>query len=466
MVSVAKTEIIIVSPWIKQKTLKKIIDAVNPNENISWKILTRGNHDDFCVGSSDIAAFKLMIENSSIELRAIKQLHTKVYVVDNVLSLVTSANLTVSGMEINPEVGVASYDPDEISEIIEEINKWFDDAILLDKAWLKEEQKMLLEFNENNLADPPIDITTYQYIEPDNKKTVKGQYRDLPLPEDWKPLLDRLKEIDIPDQIEYLQVNDLIPAFVEFFEYVRGRHGGERLQKFLINRFFNKQSLDSVGDDKVSRERVSQKIGNRKDLPGNIWGSTEGEKFAKQVSSFLNNAIGKTDLRVSNILSSTKLEALGLSDLDLSQFIGGMIKKKIIIGSYHVEITPTNQLLVCNREIYSVLKKLDQIFHDDYREFMDLEKLCRLGELEKVVDLWFHPGFKVFKYIYLTSVRVREQRNRNVKAERRLFGLFAIGNQAADQIDQKIGRAAMTRMFNLRDILELVNDSLNDRAFT
>jgi hypothetical protein len=51
-----------------------------------------------------------------------------------------------------------------------------------------------------------------------------------------------------------------------------------------------------------------------------------------------------------------------------------------------------------------------------------------------------------------------------VKADGRFFWLFAIGNQAANQIDEEIGGAAMTGMFNLRDILELVNDSLDDRA--
>lgn len=42
--------------------------------------------------------------------------------------------------------------------------------------------------------------------------------------------------------------------------------------------------------------------------------------------------------------------------------------------------------------------------------------------------------------------------------ERRLLGLPSVGNQPSDKIDDKVGPAAMTGMFNLRDILELVND--------
>ena len=77
MVSVAKKEIIIVSPWIKFKTLQKIIEATKSNGNINWKVLTRSNHDDFCVGSSDIEAFELMIENSSFDFKGNKTIACK-----------------------------------------------------------------------------------------------------------------------------------------------------------------------------------------------------------------------------------------------------------------------------------------------------------------------------------------------------------------------------------------------------
>jgi hypothetical protein len=50
MVSSAQKEIIIVSPWIKYTTLQKVFKAVNPNVNISWKVLTRSNHEDFLKG--------------------------------------------------------------------------------------------------------------------------------------------------------------------------------------------------------------------------------------------------------------------------------------------------------------------------------------------------------------------------------------------------------------------------------
>ncbi len=43
---------------------------------------------------------------------------------------------------------------------------------------------------------------------------------------------------------------------------------------------------------------------------------------------------------------------------------------------------------------------------------------------------------------------------------------MAISDQAADEIDQKVDRAAVTRVLDLRDILELVDDRFDDGAFT
>ena len=46
-----------------------------------------------------------------------------------------------------------------------------------------------------------------------------------------------------------------------------------------------------------------------------------------------------------------------------------------------------------------------------------------------------------------------------------LFVLMAVSNQPSDEMDDKIGWAAVTRMLNLRDILDLVDDRLNDGPF-
>lgn len=46
-----------------------------------------------------------------------------------------------------------------------------------------------------------------------------------------------------------------------------------------------------------------------------------------------------------------------------------------------------------------------------------------------------------------------------------LFVLMTVGKEPSDQMDDKIGRAAVTRVLNLRNILELIDDGLNDGSF-
>ena len=47
-----------------------------------------------------------------------------------------------------------------------------------------------------------------------------------------------------------------------------------------------------------------------------------------------------------------------------------------------------------------------------------------------------------------------------------LFVLMAVSNEPSNQMDDKIGWAAVTRMLDLRNVLELVNDGLDDGPFT
>jgi len=50
--------------------------------------------------------------------------------------------------------------------------------------------------------------------------------------------------------------------------------------------------------------------------------------------------------------------------------------------------------------------------------------------------------------------------------ERWLLGLPSLSNQPGDKTDVRVGWAPVTGMFNLRDILELVNDGPDDETLT
>ena len=405
MVSNAKNEIIIVSPWIKVTTMQKIINATNQKENIKWKVLSRADHEDFYLEASDIEAFKIMIENKSFDVRAIKQLHAKFYIVDDILCLLTSANLTVSGMEINKEAGIVFNDSSELRILLDEFKSWFNQAKLLDKSWLVKEQKKL---SETRIRKPvgkeiPFDPSDYHHPDLGNGSKPDGKYRELPLPKIWIPTLDSLKEIENTD-FNHSTISDLISSVDIFYKYVGTRYSGKRTQKFLLDWFVHKKPLVEIGNEfHIERERISQIIGKRKRKPDNIWNSLEGNAAICEISLFLSNATERAELTLSTVLSSTRIQPLDLSQLDLCKFVCGMIDNKIVNGNYLAKITSTNQLLIYDLEIYEILKKMDRIYQKDYQRFMDFKEYCQLGELGNITDAWFNPELKLFKNLYLTK---------------------------------------------------------------
>ena len=48
----------------------------------------------------------------------------------------------------------------------------------------------------------------------------------------------------------------------------------------------------------------------------------------------------------------------------------------------------------------------------------------------------------------------------------RFLGLVTIGDEAAEEIDEEVGRTAVAGMFDLRDVLELIEDRFDNGPFT
>lgn len=54
---------------------------------------------------------------------------------------------------------------------------------------------------------------------------------------------------------------------------------------------------------------------------------------------------------------------------------------------------------------------------------------------------------------------------REIKGKGRFGRLMRVGDETTNEIDHEVGHTAMTGMFDLGDILELINDGLQDAAF-
>ncbi|MEK4284199.1 phospholipase D-like domain-containing protein [Ureibacillus sp. FSL K6-0165] len=73
------------------------------NKNLYCKIITRFERKAFIEKSSSLEALKLLIENN-VQILALKDLHSKVYLIDGEKCFVGSANFTTKGLTTNHEL--------------------------------------------------------------------------------------------------------------------------------------------------------------------------------------------------------------------------------------------------------------------------------------------------------------------------------------------------------------------------
>ena len=104
----------IVSPFIKLGPVSRLLSLGRPE---SVRVITRFNLNDFASGVSDPGALRLLLQKGG-SIRGIRHLHAKLYLFGSRRVIVTSANLTDSGLRRNAEFGVVSGDPAAITSCI------------------------------------------------------------------------------------------------------------------------------------------------------------------------------------------------------------------------------------------------------------------------------------------------------------------------------------------------------------
>lgn len=109
----------LICPFIKTGTIARLLRAARPR---SLRVITRFNLADFAGGVSDLGALRLILEHGG-EVRGVRNLHAKVYVLGSTRAIVTSANLTDAGLMRNHEFGFIADD----RSIINRCSSYFED---------------------------------------------------------------------------------------------------------------------------------------------------------------------------------------------------------------------------------------------------------------------------------------------------------------------------------------------------
>ena len=108
----------IICPFIKQRAAERLLRRGRPK---TIQVITRFNLCDFCSGVSDTTALKRLLENGA-QIRGVRWLHAKLYLIGQQRAIVTSANLTDAALLRNHEFGFVA----EEESIVAQCREYFD----------------------------------------------------------------------------------------------------------------------------------------------------------------------------------------------------------------------------------------------------------------------------------------------------------------------------------------------------
>ena len=107
------SRILIGSPYVNDGIIK-LTDMIS--DSVSRTLVTRTDLRDFAFGSSNLDTL-CTLSREGVVVRSLSNLHAKMYIFDDTVALVTSANATTSGMWRNLECGLSTEDKQMVKKL-------------------------------------------------------------------------------------------------------------------------------------------------------------------------------------------------------------------------------------------------------------------------------------------------------------------------------------------------------------
>lgn len=128
LINSVQSELLIASPFISKRPVEQIVEIVQSKQSshcVSISILTNLAVNNLLSGSLDITALVYLVETiPGSTVTYLPNLHAKIYIADTKAAVVTSANLTNSGMAGNYEYGVLLQDPSLVRQVRTDLTKY------------------------------------------------------------------------------------------------------------------------------------------------------------------------------------------------------------------------------------------------------------------------------------------------------------------------------------------------------
>lgn len=126
LVERSSKSIYICSPYIKYDIVREIYN--HKAGMVDLKVLTNINLASFYKGASDVNAIELFLSNGH-KANNFPHLHAKFYIFDEQQMIITSANLTSSGLKRNLEYGVYTDELSLVDQAVKDFNRFSKNTI-------------------------------------------------------------------------------------------------------------------------------------------------------------------------------------------------------------------------------------------------------------------------------------------------------------------------------------------------
>jgi phosphatidylserine/phosphatidylglycerophosphate/cardiolipin synthase-like enzyme len=133
----AKSEIVFSSPYINDAGATILLNSIDKSINKNIRILTNLSVRNIVDNVTQPSAILKMYDSfKQTTVTSLAKLHAKIYIIDDLLAVITSANLTYGGIKSNFEYGVLIDDKKTIKTVKQDVLDYASLGLIFDKDFL------------------------------------------------------------------------------------------------------------------------------------------------------------------------------------------------------------------------------------------------------------------------------------------------------------------------------------------
>jgi HKD family nuclease len=206
----------VMCPFVKADALDMLLSHLSPKVRV--RLVTRIALQYFHRRVSDVVALRTLLERHDSVLNA-PRLHAKVYLFDGKCAIVTSGNLTMSGLRHNFEYGLLLHDGGLVQQVADDFR-----ALTADTEETGRVTKLALDQIEDILQRMPT------YVEPQLRQPLPSETEDDVLAGETETIASALRGWQ---QVVFLKLNELpqtfsLPQVYQFEDHFRKHYPANR----------------------------------------------------------------------------------------------------------------------------------------------------------------------------------------------------------------------------------------------